>query len=458
MNQLDLIIKNATVVLTQDIPNQLETHFKRCLFHLEKNNVGIKDGKIQYIGNENIPSSQIIDGKGLHLIPGIIDSQVHFREPGLIHKEDLSTGSQAAAMGGITTFFEMPNTSPATTTQDLFNEKLLRASKKSFVNYAFFIGATQENLSRISELEKLPHCAGIKVFVGSSTGNLLLSKDEDLEELFKNSKRRIIFHSEDEDRMQSRKNIVLDSKDVKMHPVWRDEESALNSTKKLLALAEKYQRPIHLLHITSAAEIELIEKYQKRLGKLISCEVLPQHLYFFAPDCYEKWGTLVQQNPPIREKKHQEALWKALESGIVTVMGSDHAPHTLEEKNKEYPQSPSGIPGVQTLLPLLLHFVSQNKMTIEKIVELMCENPRQVFGFSSKGRIEIGLDADLTLIDLNKSKKIENKNMKSRSGWTPFNGLSIKGWPVATLVNGIPVMQNDQILGTPRGRAVDFNF
>ncbi len=457
MNNLDLIIKNGTVVLTKDSPSKKKNKtFANVEFFEEKIHVGIKDGKIKYLGTDNVPANQIIDAKGLHILPGIIDSQVHFREPGFVHKEDIGTGSQAAALGGVTSFFEMPNTNPATTSLDLLNDKLKRASQKSFVNYAFFVGASKENMEALPSLELAPHCSGIKIFVGSSTGSLLLSDPKDLEKVFANGKRRIIVHSEDENRMQERKKIALESKDVRNHHIWRDDIGCLNSTELLIGISEKTQRPLHVLHVTTAQEMELIQKKQKSTGALITCEILPQHLILNAPDCYERLGSLAQQNPPIREKHHQEALWKALDSGVVTVMGSDHAPHTLEEKKKEYPTSPSGMPGVQTMLPLMLNFVNQNKLSLFRLIELLCENPRHVFGCKTKGRIQLGLDADLTVVDLKKQKTIENRNMKSRVGWTPFDGLKVIGWPKMTVVNGFPVMQDDQLLGTPSGQAINF--
>lgn len=458
MNNLDIIIKNGTLVITEDSSKKIANSFSQCLFKEVKAHVGIREGKIKYIGSENIPANQIIDAKGLHILPGIIDSQVHFREPGMIHKEDLSTGTQAAAMGGVTSIFEMPNTIPPTTTAELFQDKLNRAQKKAWVNYAFYVGASHENVESLKDLELMPHCSGIKIFVGSSTGSLLVEDDPTLEKIFRNGRRRIIVHSEDETRLKERKHIAIESKDVKNHPVWRDETSALISTQRLLTICEKTQRPLHVLHVTSAAEMELLSKKQKTLGELLTVEVLPQHLLLFAPECYERLGSFAQQNPPIREKHHQEALWKGLTDGTVTVLGSDHAPHTLDEKKKEYPSSPSGMPGVQTMLPIMLNFVNQQRLSLFRLVELLCENPRKVFGCRTKGRIALDFDADLTLIDLKKTKTIETRMMKSRCGWTPFDGMRVTGWPKMTIVGGIPVMQEDQLLGLASGKPVDFTF
>jgi dihydroorotase len=452
MVTLDLIIKNATALIAQE-NSKGQIQIKEVQTH-----VGIKEGKIKFIGTENAPSSQIIDAKGLHLLPGVIDSQVHFREPGMVHKEDLGTGTKGAALGGITSIFEMPNTNPPTTTMELYADKMRRASEKAWVNYAFYMGASHENVEQMAELEKAPNTPGIKIFMGSSTGSLLVEDDETLEKIFRNGFRRLILHSEDEPRLRERKQIAIESKDVRNHHIWRDVETALRSTERLLKISKSSGRAVHVLHVTTAEEMALLKKNKDKKFGRVSVEVLPQHLTLSAPECYERLKTLAQQNPPIREQRHQDALWKAIADGTVDVIASDHAPHTLEEKAREYPQSPSGMPGVQTILPLMLHHVSQGRLNLEKLVELMCENPRHVFGCKTKGRIALGLDGDLTLVDLKRTRTIENKWIASRSGWTPFDGMKITGWPVATIVGGTPVMQDGQLLGTPRGKPVEFQF
>lgn len=449
MITLDLIIKNATVLIAEEDSKGL-LQIREVQTH-----VGVKEGKIRYIGNDNAPALQILDAKGLHLLPGVIDSQVHFREPGMVHKEDLSTGTKAAALGGVTSIFEMPNTNPATTTAELFADKIKRAQAKSWVNYAFYVGASHENVAQLAGLEKLPGCSGIKIFMGSSTGSLLVEDDPTLERIFRQGSRRVIVHSEDEERLKERKHIAIESKDVRTHPEWRDEATALNSTTRILEISEKTKRPVHVLHVTSAEEMDLIRKKKKKL-KTLSCEVLPQHLTLASPECYDRLGTLAQQNPPIRSERHREALWKALADGTVDVIGSDHAPHTLEEKKKEYPASPSGMPGVQTLVPIMLNHIHVGRLSLSRFVELVCEGPRRLFGCTSKGRIALGLDADLTLVDLRKTRTIENKWIASRCGWTPFDGMKVTGWPIATIINGTLVMQDNQILGTPRGKQVEF--
>lgn len=451
MITLDLIIKNATVLIADENSKGL-IQIREVQTH-----VGVKEGKIHYIGDGNAPALQILDAKGLHLLPGVIDSQVHFREPGMVHKEDLSTGTKAAALGGVTSIFEMPNTNPPTTTAELLADKIRRAQSKAWVNFAFYIGASHENADQLPELEKLPGCAGIKIFMGSSTGSLLVEDNPTLQLIFSQGSRRVIVHSEDEERLRERRQIAVESKDVRSHPVWRDELTAFTSTARILEISEKTKRPLHVLHVTSAQEIELIRK-KKAKFPWISCEVLPQHLTLAAPDCYEQLGTLAQQNPPIRDKLHREALWKAVADGTVDVLGSDHAPHTLEEKEREYPNSPSGMPGVQTLVPIMLNHVHEGRLSLARFVELVCEGPRRLFGCRSKGRIALGLDADFTLVDLKKTRKIENKWIASRCGWTPFDGMTMTGWPVATVINGTLVMQDNQVLGTPRGKQVEFQF
>lgn len=422
-------------------------------------NIGIRNGQIAEITTATIEGKEILDGRGtLHLMPGVIDSQVHMREPGFPHKEDLEAGTKGAALGGITSVFEMPNTMPPTTTAELLQDKLNRAANRAWVNYGFFIGGSHDNIHHLAELEKKPGCPGIKIFMGSSTGNLLVEDDATLERIMKAGSRRIIFHAEDEPRLRERKKLAQESHDVRSHPEWRDEETAAKAVERVLRLAEKTGRNIHVLHVTSQKEMQLLAQAKRNPAfrqRQVTVEVLPQHLTLSAPECYERLGTKAQQNPPIRGEIHRQALWKALEMGVVDVIGSDHAPHTLEEKSKEYPATPSGMPGVQTLLPLMLNFVNEGKLSLERLTELVCENPRWIFGATSKGRIEVGFDADFTLVDLKKSFRIENSWIASRSGWTPFDGMTVTGFPVGTMVGGQFVMRDNQLL-RPRGQMVRF--
>jgi len=440
----DLLLKNATVL----VPDPQGPGLKE-----EKLDVAVADKKITKIASSiNEPTSKVLDLKGLHLLPGVIDSQVHFREPGLTHKEDLETGTRSAILGGVTTIFEMPNTAPSTTTQEAFEDKLQRAKDRCHAHYAFFIGASAENAKELSHLELLPHCSGVKIFMGSSTGNLLVDNDEALENILRSGHRRVIVHSEDEARMRERRHIAVDSQDVHMHPVWRDAESALISTKRLIGLARKTGRRVHVLHVSSGDEMDFLQDKKD----IATVEVLPQHLTLFAPDCYDRLKNYAQQNPPIREKRHMDRIWKALLDGTVDIIGSDHAPHTREEKERPYPQSPSGMPGVQTLLPIMLNHVNDGRLSLTHFVQLVSDNPRRVFGLKNKGRIEVGYDADFTVVDMGKKRVIENKWIASRCGWTPYDGMQVQGWPTHTILLGEVVMENDTVLAPHKGQGVFF--
>lgn len=441
----DLIIKNADIVTYSQLQNQMIQ---------ERADIAVLNGKIAALGSmTNQTTKKTIDATHLTVLPGVIDSQVHFREPGLTHKEDIESGSRAAILGGVTSYFEMPNTNPATTTKELFEDKLKIAAEKSSANYAFFIGGSSENFDKLHELENLPHCSGIKIFMGSSFGTLLVDQDELLEKIVKNGKRRLVIHAEDEQRLKERKQIAIDAANPNVHHIWRDEESALIATKKIVTLAEKHSRKIHVLHISSSEEMAFLREHKK----MATVEILPQYLTLSAPECYERLGSLWQQNPPIRDKRHMEFLWQALLDGTVDVIGSDHAPHTLEEKAKPYPNSPSGVPGVQTLVPLMLDQVTQGKLPLTKFVQLVTENPRKVFDLKNKGRIQVGYDADFTIVDLKRKQTVEKKWLASKTGWSPFEGMSFTGWPVMTLLKGEVVVSEQTLLKPRAGKACDFN-
>jgi dihydroorotase len=445
MKKIDLLIKNAEIVTFHHKTNQVIK---------EITNISISDKKITGLGvSQTQDAEKTIDAKGLTVLPGVIDSQVHFREPGLTHKEDLETGTRAAVLGGITSIFEMPNTNPNTTTIEAFNEKMNLAKHRAHCNYAFFIGASNENVEQLHHLELTQNSPGLKIFLGASFGTLLVDDDIIFEQIMKNGRRRLTIHSEDEARLKERKHFAIEAAHPRAHPLWRDEESALISTKKSIHLAEKYNRPVHILHISSSEEMSFLKEHKK----ISSVEILPQFLTLSAPECYERLGTLVQQNPPIRDKRHLEKLWQAVQDGTVDVIGSDHAPHTLEEKNKPYPQSPSGFPGVQTLLPIMLNHVQQNLLSIEKLTSLVTENPCRLFDVKNKGRIEVGYDADFTFVDLKKEMTITNKWIASKCGYTPFDGMKVKGWPTHTIIAGNTIMQNDEIILPHRGEAIEFS-
>jgi dihydroorotase len=418
----------------------------------ERADVGVSGGRIAALGDlRSAPAAERIEAAGLHVLPGVVDSQVHFREPGLTHKEDLATGSAAAVLGGVTSVFEMPNTRPPTTTAASLRDKLERARGRMHCDHAFYVGATPDNAADLGALESLPGCCGVKVFMGSSTGELLVPDDDGVLAVLRGTTRRVAFHAEDEPRLRERRSLAVPGR-PETHPLWRDAETARLATARLLALARRLDRRIHVLHVTTAEEMALLASHRD----LATVEVTPQHLTLVAPDCYERLGTRAQMNPPIRDTHHQEALWNAVRAGIVDVVGSDHAPHTLDEKAKEYPDTPSGMTGVQTLLPLLLDHAHQGRLGLERVVDLTSAGPARVFGLSGKGRIGVGADADLVLVDLSRRETITNASVRSRCGWTPFDGLRVTGWPVATVLRGQLAMRDGEVLGPPRGEPLRF--
>ena len=413
--------------------------------------VGVRDGKIAEIGDLSRASAgERIDCKGLHILPGVIDSQVHFREPGLPHKEDLESGSRSAVMGGVTSVFEMPNTNPLTTGEAELADKVARGTGRMHCDFAFWVGGTHENARHLGELERLPGAVGVKVFMGSSTGSLLVGDDAGVADVLSHTRRRAAFHSEDEDRLNERKPLRVPG-DPRSHPVWRDVETALRSTQRLLKIAREKRALIHVLHVTTAEEIDLLAQHKD----LASVEVTPNHLFLDA-SAYDRLGTLAQMNPPVREARHRDALWDGLRQGVVDVIGSDHAPHTLDEKAKPYPDSPSGMTGVQTLVPLLLNAVNEGKLTLERFVDLTSAGPLRLFGMAGKGRIAEGYDADFTIVDMKATRTITNDWIESRCKWTPHDGREVTGWPVGTIIRGRTVMWNGEILGEAQGQPIRF--
>lgn len=418
-----------------------------------KGNVAIKDERIAGIGDIDPGfAEEVIDVTGLHVLPGVIDTQVHFREPGNEHKEDLETGSRGAVQGGVTAVFEMPNTNPTTSTVEALEDKISRGTHRMACDFAFYAGATGDNIDQLAVLEKQPGTAGIKIFMGSSTGSLLVADDETLEKVLSQGYRRVAVHCEDEDRLIERQPLTYEEGGVHNHPIWRDEESAIKATKRLLKIARKVGRRVHVLHVTTEDEVPILAANKD----ISTMEVTPQHLTLFAPDCYSEIGTFAQMNPPIRLKHHQDALWHAINQGIVDVIGSDHAPHTREEKGKEYPATPSGMPGVQTLVPVMLTHVNNGKLTLERFVDLVCHGPQRLFNIAEKGRLAVGYDADLTIVDMDKEQVITHDWMENRSGWTPFDGFKAKGWPIMTVVRGNIVMRDGEIIAPALGEPVRF--
>jgi dihydroorotase len=433
----DLILKGGTVV-NQDGEGLRD--------------IGIRSGHFAAIGDlARASAGEVIDCQGLHLLPGVIDTQVHFREPGLTHKEDLESGSLSAVMGGVTAVFEMPNTDPLTVSAEALGDKVKRGHHRMHCDFAFFAGATADNTKHLAELERLPGCAGIKVFMGSSTGSLLVADDAGLRAVLQRIRRRASFHAEDEPRLNERKHLRVEG-DPRSHHVWRDDVAALKATQRLVTIAHETGARVHVLHVSTAQEMEFLADHKD----LASVETTPHHLTLEAPGCYERLGTLAQVNPPVRDAKHRSAIWTGISSGVVDVLGSDHAPHTREEKSKTYPASPSGMTGVQTLVPIMLDHVHAGRLSLPRFVDLTSAGPARLFGIAAKGRIAAGYDADLTVVDLKRRQTITNKWVASRAGWTPYDGVAVTGWPVGTFVRGRKVMWEGSLTTPAQGERVRF--
>ena len=414
--------------------------------------VGVRAGKIAAVGDlAQASAGEVIDARGLAVLPGVVDSQVHFREPGLEWKEDLETGSRCAVLGGVTAVFEMPNTEPTTTDADALADKLDRARGRMHCDHAFYVGGTHENARFLGELERLRGCCGVKVFMGASTGTLLVADDEGVAAVLRSINRRAAFHSEDEYRLAERRPLARTG-DWTSHPEVRDAESAIRSTRRLVGLAKALGKRIHVLHVTTAEEIAFLADHKD----VASVELTPQHLTLTAPEAYERLHGFAQMNPPIREARHQAGLWRGIEMGVADVLGSDHAPHTREEKARPYPASPSGMPGVQTLLPVMLTHVANGRLTLERLVDLTSHGPQRIFGMADKGRLAEGFDADLTIVDLEARRTLRHEDMATRSGWTPFDGMEVRGWPIATVIRGVAVMREDEIIAPALGQPVRF--
>lgn len=414
--------------------------------------IGVRGGKIAAIGDLSQASAgETFDAAGLTVMPGVIDTQVHFREPGLEWKEDLETGSRAAVLGGVVAVFEMPNTEPTTTDPAALEDKLARARDRMHCDHAFYVGGTHENARFLGELERLPGCCGIKVFMGASTGTLLVQDDEGIEMVLRHIHRRAAFHSEDEYRLAERRPLARTG-DWTSHYEVRDAQSAIQSTERLVRLAKELGKRIHVLHVTTREEIAYLGRHKD----VASVEVTPQHLTLAGPEAYERLKGYAQMNPPIRGAEHREGLWAGIASGVADVIGSDHAPHTKEEKARPYPASPSGMPGVQTLLPVMLTHVAEARLSLERLVDLTSHGANRVFGLADKGRLAVGYDADLTVVDLKAERTIRHEDMATRVGWTPFDGFLAKGWPMATIIRGRTVMRDGEIIAPALGQPVRF--
>lgn len=436
MAQYDAIFKNGTLV------NHDGVH---------RTDIAVNDGRIVGLGDLGAASAgEVIDCTGLHILPGVIDTQVHFREPGLTHKEDLESGSLSAVMGGVTGVFEMPNTNPLTTTRETFEEKIRLGTRRMHCDFAFYIGGTHDNVAQLPELERLPGCAGVKVFMGSSTGSLLVPDDDGVEAILAAISRRAAFHSEDEYRLEERKHLRVPG-DPSSHPVWRDPEAALLSTRRLVSLARKTGKRVHILHISTAEEMVFLAAHKD----VASVEVTPHHLTL-DETAYTRLGTYAQMNPPVRDKAHREGIWAGVSNGVADVLGSDHAPHTREEKDHPYPASHSGMTGVQTLVPIMLDHINAGRMSLERFVDMTSHGPNRLFGIARKGRVAVGYDADLTVVDLKRRETITNEWVKSRAGWTPYDGVTVTGWPVGTIVRGNKVMWQGELVTPNVGQPMRF--
>jgi dihydroorotase len=394
--------------------------------------LAIRGGRFAAIADLSQASAgEVIDCTGLHLLPGVIDSHTHMREPGLTHKEDLESGSRGAVLGGVTAVFEMPNTDPPTIDAGAIADKVRRGHHRMHCDFAFYVGATRENTKDLGELEMLQGVAGVKVFMGSSTGSLLIEDDEGVRNVLKAIRRRAAFHSEDEYRLRARIDERIDG-DPRSHPVWRDATAALICTQRLVSLARETGKRVHVLHVTSRDEMEFLSRHKD----VASAECTPHHLTMAAPEAYEKHGVYAQ--------------------GVVDTLGSDHSPHTREEKSQPYPKSHSGITGVQTYVPIMLDHVNAGRLTLQRFVDLSSAGPARIFGIARKGRIAVGYDADLTVVDLKRRETITNGWIASRAGWTPYHGCDVTGWPVGTLVRGHKAMWEGELIATGRGESVRF--
>lgn len=455
-----LIIRGGTLALPDGDPQEPGTRIRRVLGDL-----AIEDGVITAVGRVPPASAEdeVVDATGLLVMPGVIDPQVHFREPGFPQKEDIGSGSRACAAGGVTSFLEMPNTQPPTTSRAAFDDKLERAARTSLVNYGFFIGATPTNLDELLATEADDDICGIKIFMGSSTGTLLVNDAADLARIFGNGRRLIAVHAEDEARLVERKKTFGATTDVAMHSRIRDAEAARLASALALELSERFDRRLHILHLSTADEVALIaergqgvRKVDGRTYSRVTAEVTPQHLTLIAPEVYARLGTRAQMNPPLREQEHAEALWRGLHAGLLDCIATDHAPHTLEEKAKGYGAAPSGMPGVETALAVMLDAAHKGRCAVEDVVRWMTLGPARCYRIANKGALIAGFDGDVALVDLGSTRTVESRTIRARVGWSPYEGLPITGWPVATFVGGRAVYRDGELVESGVGAKLRF--
>lgn len=411
----------------------------------------VEHGKITQIEpNIHFPAQLVIHEKGLTLLPGVIDPHVHFRDPGAPHKETIASGSRAAVAGGVTSFLDMPNTTPSATTREAIAQKKAIAAETSLANYGFFIGATPDNLEELQRVEQVP---GIKIFMGSSTGSLLVDRPDDLERIFRDTPHLIAVHAEDEAMVLANKKQYEGSQDVWDHTKIRSPEAALKATEFAVALAKKYQKRLHICHLTTEQEAFFLAQNKP---KCVSTEVSPQHLLLFGEGMYRRLGTLAQINPPLRDERHAKILWMALQTGVIDCIATDHAPHTLEEKAQPFGKAHSGMPGVETSLSLILTLMNKGKCHLEDVVKWMSAKPAELYGIVGKGQLKVGYDADLTLVDLKAKRKLTNASQYTKVGWTAFEGWEVQGLPIATFVNGNQVFREGDFFTEVKGTALSF--
>ena len=408
-----------------------------------KKNIEIEDGKIKKISDQTLNCEQTIDASGKIILPGLIDVHVHLREPGLTQKEDVLTGTSAAAAGGVTSVFEMPNTNPATTTLGLLDQKRELLKEKSLVNYGIYMGATSQNMEELRKAENVP---GIKIYMGSSTGDLLLTDEKAISEVMKTG-RKIVIHAEDEELINANSEKLKNEDSPEIHSKIRTDEVEASAITKATALSESPEK-LHFTHVSSRKGLELI----KKAGSTF--DVTPHHL-FLTEDALKTQGNFAKMNPALKSEEDRESLWNAVLEGNRVCIATDHAGHTVEEKSTDYWIAPSGIAGLETMLPLLLNAVNENKISLIQVVKLTSGNPAEIFGVKNKGKIREGFDADLVIVDMEKEKTVANEKLFAKCKWSPFNGWTLKGWPFATIVNG-QIAFTENSVKKSRGKEVEF--
>ncbi len=434
----DLIIRGGTIVLP---------------WGESTGDIGVRHGKIAAIGTSlHDTADEIVEAAGLHVLPGLIDPHVHLRDPGDAAIESIPTGTKGAVLGGLTAVFDMPNTTPSITNSEQLAWKRGYIESVAWCDMGMYVGGTKTNIAELAGMETEPGVCAVKIFAGSSTGDLMVEDDVHLERIMRAGHRRIAYHSEDEYRLQARKPMFKSGDPYRSHAEWRDVECAFLGTRRLMALARATGRPAHILHVSTAEELDYLKDYRD----IATAEVLVNHLTQVAPDCYDRLGGFGVMNPPIRDQRHYDAAWAAITDGTVDTLGSDHAPHPYAAKLKPWPDCPAGLTGVQTMVPVMLDHVNAGRLSLARLVDLMCAGPARVYGALNKGRIAAGYDADFTLVDMKARRTITNDWIASPVGWTPFDGMPITGWPMATIVRGRVVMRDDEIQGTPQGRLVRF--